>query len=91
VDITSAHLAAILVRWVGKRSRTCGSHEKSTRVSTGDGENLVLLFLSQISPFPFDLVRGQVERCQEEHKNMGYYDYVWPRLLTVVANQKPIW
>ncbi|KAG7262741.1 hypothetical protein CRUP_038260, partial [Coryphaenoides rupestris] len=52
-----------------------------------------------ISPFPFDLVRGQVERfpaaelvwCQEEHKNMGYYDYVRPRVLTVVANQKPIW
>ncbi|TKS85670.1 2-oxoglutarate dehydrogenase-like, mitochondrial [Collichthys lucidus] len=29
--------------------------------------------------------------CQEEHKNMGYYDYVRPRFLTVVANKKSIW
>lgn len=54
---------------------------------------------SQISPFPFDLVSEEVEKygnaeliwCQEEHKNMGYYDYVRPRFLTVVANKKPIW
>lgn len=53
----------------------------------------------QISPFPFDLVRAEVEKyanaeliwCQEEHKNMGYYDYVRPRFLTVVANKKPVW
>lgn len=53
----------------------------------------------QISPFPFDLVRAEIEKyanaeliwCQEEHKNMGYYDYVRPRFLTVVANKKPIW
>lgn len=53
----------------------------------------------QISPFPFDLVRAEVEKytnaelvwCQEEHKNMGYYDYVRPRLLTVVADRKPVW
>lgn len=54
---------------------------------------------SQISPFPFDLVSEEVEKyanaeliwCQEEHKNMGYYDYVRPCFLTVVANKKPIW
>lgn len=53
----------------------------------------------QISPFPFDLVRAEAEKythaelvwCQEEHKNMGYYDYVRPRFLTVLANKKPIW
>lgn len=53
----------------------------------------------QISPFPFDLVRVETEKyanaelvwCQEEHKNMGYYDYVRPRLLTVVANRRPVW
>lgn len=55
--------------------------------------------LPQISPFPFDLVRVESEKyadaelvwCQEEHKNMGYYDYVRPRFLTVVANRKPVW
>lgn len=60
---------------------------------------LLLLLPLQISPFPFDLVKAEVDKytnaeliwCQEEHKNMGYYDYVRPRFLTVVANEKPIW
>ncbi|KAJ3610565.1 hypothetical protein NHX12_022657 [Muraenolepis orangiensis] len=63
-----------------------------------EGE-VAIVRLEQISPFPFDLVRAEVERfsaselvwCQEEHKNMGYYDYVRPRFRTVVANQRPIW
>uniref|UniRef100_A0A8D0DDP6 2-oxoglutarate dehydrogenase complex component E1 n=1 Tax=Sander lucioperca TaxID=283035 RepID=A0A8D0DDP6_SANLU len=61
--------------------------------------DIAIIRLEQISPFPFDLVRAEAERygnaelvwCQEEHKNMGYCDYVRPRFLTVVANQKPIW
>ncbi|XP_071371397.1 2-oxoglutarate dehydrogenase-like, mitochondrial isoform X2 [Centroberyx affinis] len=61
--------------------------------------DIAIIRLEQISPFPFDLVRAEVEKysnaeliwCQEEHKNMGYYDYVRPRFLTVVANKKPIW
>ncbi|XP_054654937.1 2-oxoglutarate dehydrogenase-like, mitochondrial isoform X2 [Dunckerocampus dactyliophorus] len=61
---------------------------------------VAIIRLEQISPFPFDLVRAEVEKhnseaeliwCQEEHKNMGYYDYVRPRLLTVVANKRPVW
>lgn len=60
---------------------------------------LIYLSFPQISPFPFDLVRTEAEKyvdaelvwCQEEHKNMGYYDYVRPRFLTVLANRKPIW
>nr|XP_057916786.1 2-oxoglutarate dehydrogenase-like, mitochondrial isoform X2 [Doryrhamphus excisus] len=61
---------------------------------------VAIIRLEQISPFPFDLVRAEVEKhnseaeliwCQEEHKNMGYYDYIRPRLLTVVANKRPVW
>uniref|UniRef100_H3CTB5 2-oxoglutarate dehydrogenase complex component E1 n=1 Tax=Tetraodon nigroviridis TaxID=99883 RepID=H3CTB5_TETNG len=60
---------------------------------------VAIVRLEQISPFPFDLVRTEAEKyvdaelvwCQEEHKNMGYYDYVRPRFLTVLANRKPIW
>lgn len=60
---------------------------------------LTLRLPTQISPFPFDLVKAEAEKyanaelvwCQEEHKNMGYYDYVRPRFLTVLANKKPIW
>ncbi|XP_061795379.1 2-oxoglutarate dehydrogenase-like, mitochondrial isoform X1 [Nerophis lumbriciformis] len=60
-------------------------------------KEVAIIRLEQISPFPFDLVRAQVEKhnssaelvwCQEEHKNMGYYDYVRPRFLTVVANKR---
>lgn len=48
--------------------------------------------LLQISPFPFDLVKAEIltypkaSICwvQEEHKNMGPYSYVEPRLRTVL-------
>lgn len=60
---------------------------------------IAIVRLEQISPFPFELVKAEVKKysnaefiwCQEEHKNMGYYDYVRPRFLTVVANKKPMW
>ncbi|XP_056616415.1 2-oxoglutarate dehydrogenase-like, mitochondrial isoform X4 [Triplophysa dalaica] len=62
-------------------------------------EDVAIIRLEQISPFPFDLIKAEVELysnaelvwCQEEHKNMGYYDYVRPRFLTVLSNKSPIW
>jgi hypothetical protein len=53
----------------------------------------------QISPFPFDLIKQEAERypgaelvwCQEEHKNMGYYDYISPRFMTILGHTRPIW
>ncbi|NXA56202.1 OGDHL protein, partial [Nothocercus julius] len=55
--------------------------------------------LEQISPFPFDLLKKELEKypeadlvwCQEEHKNSGYYDYVKPRFRTIVNHTRPIW
>uniref|UniRef100_U3JW96 2-oxoglutarate dehydrogenase-like, mitochondrial n=1 Tax=Ficedula albicollis TaxID=59894 RepID=U3JW96_FICAL len=55
--------------------------------------------LEQISPFPFDLLKEEVDKyptadlvwCQEEHKNSGYYDYVKPRFRTIVNHTRPIW
>ncbi|XP_028585075.2 2-oxoglutarate dehydrogenase-like, mitochondrial isoform X1 [Podarcis muralis] len=55
--------------------------------------------LEQISPFPFDLLKSEIEKyakadlvwCQEEHKNIGYYDYVKPRFRTIVNHTRPIW
>ncbi|XP_022067953.2 2-oxoglutarate dehydrogenase-like, mitochondrial [Acanthochromis polyacanthus] len=69
------------------------------RKQTNLESDVAIIRLEQISPFPFDLVREEADKyanaelvwCQEEHKNMGYYDYVRPRFLTVVANKKPIW
>ncbi|KAL7877815.1 hypothetical protein SRHO_G00044580 [Serrasalmus rhombeus] len=62
-------------------------------------DTVAVVRLEQISPFPFDLIKAEVELydnaemiwCQEEHKNMGYYDYVRPRFLTVLSNKKPVW
>lgn len=53
----------------------------------------------QISPFPFDLIMREAEKysgaelvwCQEEHKNMGYYDYISPRFMTLLGRSRPIW
>lgn len=53
----------------------------------------------QISPFPFDLIMQETEKysgaelvwCQEEHKNMGYYDYISPRFMTLLGHSRPIW
>lgn len=44
----------------------------------------------QIAPFPFDVVHAEMEKypnanihwLQEEHKNMGFYDYCKPRIRT---------
>lgn len=53
----------------------------------------------QLSPFPFDLVKAEVDQyinadlvwCQEEHKNQGYYHYIKPRLSTSTDHTRPIW
>lgn len=58
-----------------------------------------LFFPPQISPFPFDLIKQEAEKypgaelawCQEEHKNMGYYDYISPRFMTILRRTRPIW
>uniref|UniRef100_H3CJZ9 2-oxoglutarate dehydrogenase complex component E1 n=1 Tax=Tetraodon nigroviridis TaxID=99883 RepID=H3CJZ9_TETNG len=55
--------------------------------------------IEQLSPFPFDQVKAEVDRfpnadlvwCQEEHKNQGYYDYVKPRIRTTIQRAKPVW
>lgn len=60
---------------------------------------LSLSFSFQLSPFPFDQVKAEVDRfpnadlvwCQEEHKNQGYYDYVKPRIRTTIQRAKPVW
>ncbi|KAA8579206.1 hypothetical protein FQN60_000028, partial [Etheostoma spectabile] len=54
--------------------------------------------VEQLSPFPFDLVKAETERypnadlvwCQEEHKNQGYYDYVKPRIRTIINRTRPV-
>ncbi|XP_053307214.1 2-oxoglutarate dehydrogenase-like, mitochondrial isoform X1 [Spea bombifrons] len=65
----------------------------------GMDNQVAITRLEQISPFPYDLVKEEVEKyaaaelvwCQEEHKNMGYYDYIKPRFLTLLDHKRPIW
>ncbi|KAM9456390.1 2-oxoglutarate dehydrogenase complex component E1 isoform 4-T4 [Clarias gariepinus] len=55
--------------------------------------------IEQLSPFPFDLVKAEIDKypeaelvwCQEEHKNQGYYDYIRPRIHTTIARARPVW
>ncbi|XP_062070398.1 2-oxoglutarate dehydrogenase-like, mitochondrial [Lepus europaeus] len=69
------------------------------RSGRGLEEQVAITRLEQISPFPFDLIKQEAERypgaelvwCQEEHKNMGYYDYISPRFLTILGRTRPIW
>nr|KAF6457956.1 oxoglutarate dehydrogenase L [Rousettus aegyptiacus] len=61
--------------------------------SQGLEEQVAITRLEQISPFPFDLIKQEAEKypsaelvwCQEEHKNMGYYDYISPRFMTILS------
>uniref|UniRef100_A0A2K5HP68 2-oxoglutarate dehydrogenase-like, mitochondrial n=1 Tax=Colobus angolensis palliatus TaxID=336983 RepID=A0A2K5HP68_COLAP len=69
------------------------------RSSQGLEEKVAITRLEQISPFPFDLIKQEAEKypgaelawCQEEHKNMGYYDYISPRFMTILRRTRPIW
>ena len=54
--------------------------------------------LFQISPFPFDLIKDEHQKydnaeivwAQEEPMNMGYWNYVSPRLVTAVGTKPKI-
>ncbi|XP_078055638.1 2-oxoglutarate dehydrogenase-like, mitochondrial [Mustelus asterias] len=62
-------------------------------------EEVAIVRLEQISPFPFDLLKVEINKypsaelvwCQEEHKNIGYYDYVRPRFRVTVRFKRPVW
>lgn len=53
-------------------------------------DDVAIVRIEQISPFPFDAVAEQISSypnaqivwCQEEHKNMGCYNYVRPHIHT---------
>uniref|UniRef100_UPI00398F0E98 2-oxoglutarate dehydrogenase-like, mitochondrial n=1 Tax=Pristiophorus japonicus TaxID=55135 RepID=UPI00398F0E98 len=69
------------------------------RINRKMEQEVAIIRLEQLSPFPFDLLKAEVEKCpdaeliwcQEEHKNMGYYDYVKPRFRTLLQYDKPVW
>lgn len=54
--------------------------------------------IEQLTPFPFDLVRkeackyskAKIVWCQEEHKNQGAWQYVFPRIETALEKTKEV-
>uniref|UniRef100_A0A0B7B3G2 oxoglutarate dehydrogenase (succinyl-transferring) n=2 Tax=Arion vulgaris TaxID=1028688 RepID=A0A0B7B3G2_9EUPU len=62
--------------------------ERETRQLNSD---IAISRIEQLTPFPFDLVKVELAKypkaivcwAQEEHKNMGAYSYVEPRIRTV--------
>uniref|UniRef100_A0A665VDF3 2-oxoglutarate dehydrogenase complex component E1 n=1 Tax=Echeneis naucrates TaxID=173247 RepID=A0A665VDF3_ECHNA len=69
------------------------------RKNRGMDDDVAVVRIEQLSPFPFDLVKLETDRylnadlvwCQEEHKNQGYYDYVKPRIRTTISHSRPVW
>uniref|UniRef100_H2ZNK4 2-oxoadipate dehydrogenase complex component E1 n=1 Tax=Ciona savignyi TaxID=51511 RepID=H2ZNK4_CIOSA len=63
------------------------------RSDRGLVEDVAITRIEQIAPFPFDLVQAEMNKypnagihwLQEEHKNMGFYDYCKPRLRTACS------
>lgn len=62
------------------------------RTKLGLDDQIAVCRIEQISPFPFDLVRQELEKyknarvsyVQEEHKNGGAYEYAKARLQTIL-------
>ncbi|XP_078492481.1 2-oxoglutarate dehydrogenase complex component E1-like isoform X2 [Ciona intestinalis] len=60
------------------------------RSDRGLVDDVAITRIEQIAPFPFDLVQAEMNKypnagihwLQEEHKNMGFYDYCKPRMRT---------
>ncbi|XP_041362850.1 2-oxoglutarate dehydrogenase, mitochondrial-like isoform X1 [Gigantopelta aegis] len=63
------------------------------REQKGVVEKIAISRIEQITPFPFDLVKAEIEKypkaslmwAQEEHKNMGAWMYVQARVKTILG------
>ncbi|XP_047020828.1 2-oxoglutarate dehydrogenase, mitochondrial isoform X2 [Helicoverpa zea] len=68
------------------------------RREKGLEKDIAIVRVEQISPFPYDLIKAEIEKypnanivwSQEEHKNSGYWQYVEPRFRTLLQNQKTV-
>lgn len=65
------------------------------RVTREREHNIAIARVEQLTPFPFDLVKKELEKypkakvvwAQEEHKNMGGWTYVKPRMETCIRKE----
>ncbi|XP_044750201.1 2-oxoglutarate dehydrogenase, mitochondrial isoform X5 [Coccinella septempunctata] len=71
---------------------------KKAREEKNLTNDIALVRVEQISPFPFDLIRQECSKypnaqlcwAQEEHKNQGYWTYVQPRFDTALTGTREI-
>ncbi|KAK6041159.1 Transketolase, pyridine binding domain protein [Cooperia oncophora] len=62
------------------------------RKHVGKEDSVAICRIEQISPFPYDLVQAECQkypeaRSQEEHKNMGAWGYVQPRINSLMQSE----
>lgn len=65
-------------------------HAEREKRGLNTKNEIALVRLEQLAPFPFDLVQRELKRypgaevvwCQEEHQNMGAYFHVQPRIIS---------
>jgi len=66
------------------------------RTKRGLDETVAIARVEQIAPFPYDLVKAELDRypgasvlwAQEEHKNGGPWSYVAPRFATAMGGAR---
>ncbi|XP_022901926.1 2-oxoglutarate dehydrogenase complex component E1 isoform X3 [Onthophagus taurus] len=69
--------------------------ERDAKNLTND---IALIRIEQISPFPYDLIKRECAKypnaklffAQEEHKNQGYWQYVQPRFHTALTGSRDV-
>ncbi|KAF6768961.1 hypothetical protein AHF37_12816, partial [Paragonimus kellicotti] len=67
------------------------------RNAIGLDSDIAISRVEQLTPFPYDLIKADLERypnamiqwVQEEHKNMGAWSYVQPRINHLISIALP--
>lgn len=66
------------------------------RATRGLDDEIAIIRIEQLAPFPIDLVRDELNKysntnakifwVQEEHKNQGYWSFIWPHFECVLKH-----
>ncbi|XP_071546218.1 2-oxoglutarate dehydrogenase complex component E1 isoform X5 [Panulirus ornatus] len=70
----------------------------AARKEAGIEDKIAITRVEQIAPFPYDLIKQECDRypeaelvwSQEEHKNMGAWSYIQPRIATALNHERHI-
>ncbi|XP_069190724.1 2-oxoglutarate dehydrogenase complex component E1 isoform X4 [Procambarus clarkii] len=70
----------------------------AARREAGIEDSIAITRVEQIAPFPYDLIKQECDKypdaelvwSQEEHKNMGPWSYIQPRIATALNHERHI-